>query len=220
MHVQKKHQKYLGETKPNHRVASLLSESERAIREGNARDAYELSLKATQSAPENIDAWLLRAALAPSLEEKIICINHLNEMGADGYDRHHIAFFTIKETLDNDPFLAYLEETDSLYRVLHGSHLVLSIPKKRSTVNSSPFEQPNPLKAAYRWLLMAMIGLMLAGLGTLIFAPLAVWSAFRAERSLESYADRVSSLIVLILSLILFLIGTFFSVLFLLHLTG
>jgi hypothetical protein len=220
VHVEKNRQTYVGEPRLNQRVADLLSESERAVRNGNLRDAYELSLRATQAAPDSIEAWQLRATLARSLEERIICVNRLIELGADRHDRHNVVFFTIKETLDQDPFLAYVEETDRLYRVLNGTHQMLNIPKKRTAVNAFLVERPSRLKAAYRWLVMAILGLMFAGLGTLIFAPLAALSAFRAESSLQSDAERVSSTMVLFLSLILFLIGFFFSFLFVIHLIG
>jgi hypothetical protein len=220
VYVEKSHKTYLGDTKPNQRVTDLLSESEKAIREGNSQYAYELSLQATQAAPENLDAWLMRATLAPSLEERIICVNHLNELMPDHQDKHHIAFFTIKELLDKNPFLAYLEETEDLYRVVDADHMVLAIPKKRAALSSSPSEQVNPLRAANRWLFMAIIGLMLAGIGTLLFAPLAALAALRVGPFSQSRADRVGSTIVFLLAVILFLVGALFTFLFVLHLTG
>jgi hypothetical protein len=207
-------------TKPYHRVSDLVSESEKAIREGNSQYAYELSLKATQTAPENIEAWLLRATLAPSLEERVICVNRLNELSPDHQDRYNVAFFALKELLDQNPFLAYLEETEDLYRVINADHMVLSIPKKRVAVNTSSPEQSGKLKTAYRCLVMAMLGLMLAGLGTLIFAPLAALAAIQAGQSSQSRSDWVSSTIVLILAALLFMIGSIFSFLFVLHWMG
>jgi hypothetical protein len=210
----------LVDTKPNQSATDLLSESEKAIQEGNSQYAYELALQATQAAPDNIEAWLLRATLAPSLEERVICVNRLNELMPERQDRYNVAFFALKELLDKDPFLAYLEETQDLYRVINADHIVLSIPKKRAAVNSPLPERSSQLKAAYRWLVLAIIGLMLAGIGTLIFAPLAALAAIQAGGSLHSRSDRVSSTIVLILAIILFMIGSFFSVLFVLHWTG
>lgn len=220
MYVQKNHETYLGDTKPNQSVTDLLFESEKAIREGNSQYAYELSLQATQASPENLDAWLLRATLAPSLEERIICVNHLNELMPDHQDKHHVAFFAIKELLDKNPFLAYLEETEELYRVLNADHMVLAIPKKRAAVNSSSSEQVSPLKAANGWLFMAILGLMLAGIGTLLFAPLAALAALQAGPSSQSRSDRVSSTVIFLLAMVLFLVGALFTFLFVLHVIG
>jgi hypothetical protein len=207
---------------PIQRIKDLLAESEKAFREGDSQRAYQLALQATEVAPENVDAWLLRATLARSLEERIMCVNHLNEL-APGYpDRYHVAFFALKEVLDKKPFLAYLEETDELYRVLNADRVVLSIPKKRAPINPSPPEQPpaTPLRPAYRWLTMSIVGLLLAGIGTVIFAPLAVLAAIRAHQSVRTRAEQVSATVVLIVSFGLFMIGVIFSLLLLLHWFG
>ena len=52
VYVQKNSENYVADTKPNQRVIDLLSEGEKAIREGNSQYAYELSLQATQAAPK------------------------------------------------------------------------------------------------------------------------------------------------------------------------
>ena len=219
MYVQKVQRKRVADTKPNQSVTDLLSECEKAIREGKSQYAYQLALQATQAEPENLETWLLRASLAPSLEERVICANHLNELMPDHQDRHHVAFFAFKERLDKNPFLAYLEETEALYRVLDADHMVLVIPKKRA-VQSPSVERSNQLRAAYRLLMMAILGLMVAGIGTLIFAPLAALAALQASPSLQSHSDQVSSAIILVLSILLFLIGALFAYLFVLHLVG
>ncbi len=219
MYVQKNRVKDL-DTEQEQRVDDLLSESEKAIREGNRQHAYELSLQATEVAPDNIDAWFLRATLAPSLEERLICVNCLNELRPDHQDRHHVAFFAVKELLDKDPFLAYLEETEALYRVINKNHMVLTVPKKRARDNTAPAARPGPLRAAYRLLMLATFGLLLAGIGTLIFAPLAALAALGTGSALRSRSERVSAMLILILSILLFLIGAIFGTLFVLHLIG
>src|SRR5689334_24892268 len=113
-------------------VDEILSEAQQALRKGLIHDAYALSLQATQVEPKNGEAWLLRAGLATSLEEKVLCINRMNELGVRYEDKHHLAFFALKEVLARDPFLAYAEETEELYRVHNAERTMLSIPKKRS----------------------------------------------------------------------------------------
>ncbi len=207
-------------TEIDRRVNQLLSESERAIRQGNHQRAYELSLQATKMAPENLEAWFLRATLASSLEERLFCVNCLNELSPDRQDKHHVAFSAVKELLDKDPFLAYLEETEALYRVVNKSNQVVVIPKKRAAINPSVPKQSSPLKPAYSLLVIGIFGLMLAGVGTLIFAPLSALAAIQAGRSLHSHAERVSLAIVLILAGLFFVLGLFFAYLFALHLVG
>lgn len=204
----------------NQRVRDLLAEIEQAIREGRRQRAYALSLEATKLAPENVEAWFLRATLAPSLEERLFCINCLNELCPDCQDRHNVAFFAIQELLNRDPFLAYLEETSALYRVINKNNQVVVIPKKRAEVTPYLEEPPSPLKGAYRLLVMAVFGLLLAGIGTLIFAPLAALAALAAAPALQSHSERVSSTVILILSSLLFVLGLIFGILFVLHWIG
>jgi hypothetical protein len=222
VYVQKKEAENFADREPSRPVRDLLDESEQAVREGNSQHAYRLSVQATQAAPDNLEAWLLRATLAPSLNERIICVNHLNELAPGYQDRYNVAFFALKDLLDQDPFLAYLEETDDLYRVINSDRVVLSIPKKRAPVVSYPPEEPKPgpLRAAYRWLAMSIAGLLLAGLGTVVFAPLAALAAIRAQHSLHSHPERLRAAVVLILSFGLFVLGFLFSILFVLHWLG
>jgi hypothetical protein len=222
VYVDKRNENVFVNNEQSQRVTDLLAESEKAVRAGNSQYAYDLSVQATQLAPHNVEAWLLRATLAPSLEERLMCVNHLNELAPGYQDKYDVAFFALKELLDKNPFLAYLEETEELYRVLNADRLVLSIPKKRAPVNSSPPEQPrpSPLRAAYRWLAISIVGLLLAGIGTVIFAPLAALAAVRAQQSIRSQSERVSFTVVLIVAFLLFMIGVIFSVLFILHWLG
>jgi hypothetical protein len=201
-------------------VENLLVDVEDAIRGGNIQYAYELSLRATQAIPENFEVWLMRARLAPSFEERILCMNRLNELAPDHQDRHNFTFFALKEVLDRDPFLAYLEETEDLYRVHNAERKVLSIAKKRSVTARFPDDEADRLTTAKRYLILSIIGLLLAGIGTLIFAPLAAWKAFDAGQTIRSRAGQVSSLIILAVSSMIFLIGLIFSFIFFLHLTG
>jgi hypothetical protein len=61
---------------------------------------------------------------------------------------------------------------------------------------------------------------MAAGIGTLIFAPLAAISAIHIGTSSQSHSERISSTIVFVLAFVLFVIGSIFSILFVLHVKG
>jgi len=220
MSAKQNREEYRVDIQPNLSVTDLLLESEQASRAGNNQYAYELILRATQAAPDNIDAWLLRVALSPSFEERLLCVNRLNELAPDHHDRYNLGYFTLKELLDKNPFLAYLEETETLYRVMNGDHMVVSIRKKRAASNPSMLEPPSPLKPANRWLIMAILGLMFAGLGTLIFAPLAALTAIQIGQAPLTRSDQINSVIVLILAVALFLVGIIFSLLFIVHWIG
>ena len=204
------------------RGEDLIGESEKALREGNREHAYQLSLQATKVAPDNLEGWLYCATLAPSLTERVFCVNHLNELAPGYQDRHDIAFFAFKELFDEKPYLAYLAETDELYRVINTDRVVLNIPKKRARFEPYPPEQPtaSPLRLAYRWLILSIVGLLVAGIGTVVFAPMAAVAAIRADQSLETHVERGQAMIVLVASAGLFIIGILFTILFALHWAG
>jgi|RhiMetdeSRZDD1v2_1073273.scaffolds.fasta_scaffold59990_3 hypothetical protein len=201
------------------RTEDLIGESEKAIREGNRERAYQLILQVIQIAPDNIDAWLSCVTLAPSLAERVFCVNHLNELAPGYQDRHDIAFFALKELFDEKPYLAYLAETDELYRVINTDRVVLNIPKKRARFEPYPPVQPTagPLRLAYRWLILSMVGLLVAGIGTVVFAPMAAVAAIRADQSPGTRAERGKATVVFLVSVGLFMIGVIFLILFVLH---
>ena len=201
-------------------ISDVLNECERLMREGNRRNAYELSLKATQMDPHSVEAWWLRATLAPSPEERVMSVNRLNELAPDLQDQHHLSFFTIREALERDPFLAYHGETEDLYRAVNAQQVMLSIPKQRAPTEPFPPPHSNPLRAAYRWLVLAFFGLLLAGLGSLVFAPLAALSARRVKPSLKSRSEQVNVNVIITLSLLVLLLGLNFAFLLLIHWLG
>lgn len=215
-----KFENILADHEPSQTLAKILAQMEEAIRDRKRNLAYELSLQATQVAPNDPYVWFLRASLAPSLEERVLSVNRLNELDPDFKDRHHVVFFTLQELFENDPYLAYLEESEELYRVLRSDRRVLSIPKKRSPASPPPHKRKDELKAAQRWFGFALIGLLFSGLLTLVFAPLAAWSAIQTSRSVRNHTVQVRSAVVVLLSSVLFVIGLFLSVLLVLHLAG
>ena len=69
-------------------------------------------------------------------------------------------------------------------------------------------------------LFRSVLGLTLAGLGTLIFTPLAVWAALEVRQNNASHAERVGVAVVILISTLLFFLGLFFVYLFVIHLRG
>jgi len=207
------------DTQPIKRASRLLEEADQAMKAGDVHRAHELSLQATEAAPGYAQAWAMRTELAPSVEEKIACMNRLNELQPSQRDNHHSHFHFLKELFERDPYLAYLEETRELYHVINKDLMVLRIPKRRSITSPYPPETASALRSAYRWLSLALFGLLLAGIPTVIFAPLAARAALNVADSMDPQAGRVHSTMVELAAIVLFAIGCFFTVLFLLHLT-
>jgi F0F1-type ATP synthase membrane subunit c/vacuolar-type H+-ATPase subunit K len=166
---------------------------------------------------QEINAWLMRAETASSVEEAVACLNQANALLPSDPEVKQKTYQIIQKMLKQDPFLEYLAESDNLYHVRSGGQLSLSVPKDRSVPEPYPAERPALLQSAYRWLWMAMLGLLLAGLGAMVFAPLAAVSAIGLNLRHPSRLIRIKSLVVLILSGSLWLCGLLLCVILLVH---
>jgi len=124
----------------------------------------------------------------------------------------------LKRRLDYDPFLRYLEENETLYRVLTGEGRVVTVPKDRAIAAPFPPPEPTPLQPVYRWLGYGLLGLPLAGLPTVIFALIAATLAQQIRRRSLDRAGRRRLTLALVSAAILWLMGVALSFLFLLHL--
>jgi hypothetical protein len=124
---------------------------------------------------------------------------------------------TLKLYLERDPFLRYLEETEGLYHALTGEGQVVIVPKDRAVSPPYPAPERTSLERAFRWLTYSLLGLPLAGLVTLVCAPVAVAFALRAgEQPLNKHRRRRANA-ALVYASILWMIGFVLGFLFLLH---
>lgn len=199
-------------------VAQVLSDAEEAAKHGDHERAYQLSLEATQIAPDSVKAWLLCAETTTSIEEAVACLNRANTMQPLDPEAKQKTYQIVQKLLEQESFILYIDETDDLYRVRSGEELTLIVPKDRATPEAYSAERPVLLRNAYRWLWIALLGLSLAGLGAILFAPLAAVSAVGLYLTASSKANRIHSMVVIILSGGLWLCGLLLAVILLVHL--
>jgi hypothetical protein len=111
----------------------------------------------------------------------------------------------VQALLKQEPFLAYVHETEELYQVRSGRDLLINIPKNR--VFEKPYLQkdPGPLKPAFRWLYISLFALLLGGVGAVLLAPITAFQALRLQSSSLSRGDRVRLWVVFILSVMIWL---------------
>jgi hypothetical protein len=124
----------------------------------------------------------------------------------------------VQHLLDQEPYLQYQCENDQVY-VLSGKHdQSWIVPKKRNLFEAYPTaNQPlfTPIFGLLGW---AFVGLLAAGLGTLVFAPWAAWRSIQLYRhQLLNQADQRRLVIALALSLSLLGVAFSFNLLFLLQ---
>ena len=124
----------------------------------------------------------------------------------------------LQHLLKYNAFLGYIDETDWLYRVQTGAKLILKVPKDRVEPEPYPSPKPSPLQPAFRWLGIALLGLPLAGIGTLISLLIVVIYAIQANRQSLSRADQVRVNVILAGSFILAGLAFILALLLILHL--
>ena len=188
-------------------VSALLEQAEESTRKGEREKAYQISLRATSVAPGEPLAWYLRSRNAPSLEEQLMCLNRVFALDPKQAEAKAELRTAVQELLKKEPFLAYVYETQELYQVRSGRDLLINIPKDRA--HETPYLQrdPGPVKPAYRWLTLAIIGLLFGGVGAILLAPLAVFQVLRIQTMPLSRSDRVRAWVIFILSVVIWLLS-------------
>ncbi|HSD83589.1 MAG TPA: hypothetical protein VLG46_07015 [Anaerolineae bacterium] len=197
---------------------NLLATAQAAFDKGARREAHELAAAVTQRDPRNIAAWLLRARTAAGLDETLNCLSRIIALDPQHRDAQQRLHQSLQRFLEDDASLAYVGESAATYFIATGTGLVLTVPKKRVPVEPYPPREPSLLRNAYRQLILALLGLTLAGLGAVIYAPLAMLSAFQANQKARTKADRLRSWLVAGSALLLLACAIPLSILFLAHL--
>lgn len=155
----------------------LLTEAEIAAQAGDYGRARRLSQQATEADPQDVESWLVRAKNAAALSEVLTCLSRVHVLDPKNPLGRQLTYQALGRLLKQEPFLAYKDENDQLYLIRNGQDLSLTVPKDRAIPEPYPLSTPKPLTMAFYLLGWATLGLALAGLGALIFAPLAaLWA--------------------------------------------
>ena len=198
-------------------VSQLLEEVGQLVQRGEREKAYQSSLRATSVAPDVPLAWYLRSQAAPSLEEQLMCLSRAYSLDPGFPDAKKELRTAVHGLLKQEPFLAYVHETEELYQVRSGRDLLINIPKNR--VFEIPYLQKAPglARPAFRWLSLSLLALFLGGVGAVLLAPITVFQVLRLQASSPTRGDRIRLWIVLILSVIIWLASIAISWLFLIR---
>ena len=186
-------------------VSQLLEEVGQLAQQGEREKAYQSSLKATSMAPDEPLAWYLRSKAAPSPEERLMCLSRAYSLDTAFPDAKKELQTAVQTLLKQEPFLAYVHETEEFYQVRSGRDLLVNIPKNRAF--EKPYLQKTPefSRPAFRWLSISLLALFLGGVGALLLAPITAFQALRLQAASPSRGDRMRLWIVFILSVIIWL---------------
>jgi len=153
-------------------VSQLLEEVGQLAQQGEREKAYQSSLKATSMAPDEPLAWYLRSQAAPSPEERLMCLSRAYSLDTAFPDAKKELRTAVQTLLKQEPFLAYVHETEEFYQVRSGRDLLVNIPKNRAF--EKPYLQKTPefSRPAFRWLSISLLALFLGGVGASCWLPL------------------------------------------------
>jgi hypothetical protein len=186
-------------------VSQLLEEVGKLAQLGKREKAYQSSLRATSLAPDEPRAWYLRSQTASSTEEQLMCLSRAYSLDPNFPDTQKELRAAMQKLLTQEPFLAYVYETESFYQVRSGRDLLINVPKNRTFETPYLKRAPGLANPAFRWLSLSLLALFLGGVGAVLFAPIAAFQALRLQVSAPSHGDRIRLLIVFILAVIIWL---------------
>ena len=153
-----------------------------------------------------------------TLEESVTALNQVLESNPENVVARQELYETMQQLLHKDAFLAYQGETDVIYKICTLSEFQFIHPKDRAMAELFPPQNFSPARTAIHWLGWAVVGLIPAGLGTLIIAPLAVIAAVKLLRQPVELIDRRRAWVVIGGSIVLWLIALVFIFILALHL--
>lgn len=186
-------------------VSHLLEDVQQLVQQGQREMAYQSSLKATSLAPDEPRAWYLRAQTAASTEEQLMCLSRAYSLDPTFPETKKELRSAVHALLKQEPFLAYVYETEQFYQVRSGRDLLINIPKNRTFETPYLKKPPGFSSPAFRWVSLSLLALFLGGVGAVLLAPIAAFQALRLQVSAPSDGERVRLLIVFILAVIIWL---------------
>ncbi|HEY3310072.1 MAG TPA: hypothetical protein VGK00_00400 [Anaerolineales bacterium] len=198
-------------------VSQLLKDAEQSAHQGKRVKAYQSSLKATNLAPNEPMAWYLRSRSAPSSEEQLICLSRAYTLDPSFVAAKEELRLAVKGLLKQEPFLAYVHETEAIYQVRSSLGFLVNIPKNRAFEKPYLQQDPGALKPVLGWLYLTLAGLVLGGVGALVFAPITAFQALRLQSSTRPHGDQVRLWIVFIISVLIWLAAIPISLLLLIR---
>ncbi len=153
-----------------------------------------------------------------TLEESVTALTQELEQNPENAAARLAIYETMQQLLRKDAFLAYQNETKDHYTVSTLADIQFVHPKDRTMPELFPrLEQP-PSQKAINWLGWSLVGLIPAGLGTLVCGPVAIFAAIKLLLQKNSLSDRRRAWVVLGTVIVLWLIALVFLMILILHL--
>ncbi len=183
-----------------------------------ARQVFE---RAVATDPANADAWLRLSYATPDPYQALEYVQRAVELKPNDPAIQSGLRYILFNRFKQDPFVEFLAETDRDYVItLRGSRPVV-VPKRRKRSEIFPPAKLSEGQRVAGMLGWEALGIIAAGAGALILAPVVIQRAYRLlnTRGLEPVEQR-RALLTLIFAAGLGLLGEAIFALFLLHWFG
>ena len=200
------------------KLDNQLAQAMQAAEKGNPAQARKVLRRLTRNEPSNIQAWLCRAAMAETTEERLRYLTVVLEMEPEHPGAAKEVRRLLYNELEDDAFVDYEGETDFLYHIRTAQKSRVVVPKGRRPFELYPSPEQGPLGRTWRWLRLALLGLAFAGLGAVVFGALAAGAALRAGRQPLEPRERREQKIAFLLAILIWTTGLALTGLLLLHL--
>jgi hypothetical protein len=179
--------------------------------------AHRRWIERTGTDPSSEEAWIGRAETASALEEKLMSLNRALAINPANTAARKAMHDRMRELLHRDPRLTYRGESSHFYHVQAAGGFEFGHPKDRRLVDPYPPARVPVAHSAHRWLLWSLVGLLLAGLATVVSAPIAALRAAALLRRPLSRIDERRAQIVIFGAALLWLVGLFLAFILVLH---
>ncbi|MEI7847221.1 MAG: hypothetical protein WCK35_15585 [Chloroflexota bacterium] len=153
-----------------------------------------------------------------TLEETLTELNLELELNPENSAARQALYQTMQQMLRKDAFLAYQNETNDHYTIRTFAEFQFIHPKDRAMPDLFPRLQQTPAQKAINWLGWSLAGLIPAGLGTLVCAPLAIFAAIKLLLQKNSLSEHRRAWVVLGSASVLWLVALLFLMILILHL--
>jgi hypothetical protein len=168
--------------------------------------------------PTTSSSSLNLAKTSETLEESVTALNQVLGLNPENTVARQALYETMQQLLRKDAFLAYQGETNVFYKIRTLTEFQFIHPKDRAMVEPFPPRESPPARTAIYWLGWSVVGLIPAGLGTVVIAPLAMIAAIKLLRQQVALIDHRRAWIVLSGAIVLWLIALVLFFILILHL--
>ncbi len=168
---------------------------------------------------EQLEMLLHRARTAQTGDQALEYMQRAVEMLPDDPRVQSSVQLSMFEKLNSDAFLAFLAETDRRYVITFRNSRPFFVPKARNEPEPYPVAHRTEAERAMRMMWWMILGLIPAGVVTVILAPVALRHGIRAlQRDYRDPQQHRMAWAAIFMALSLGLLGAFFTALLVLHL--